>query len=180
MPRVNLRQSRRGNLHLPFRSGERRRPRALACRFVRGFDHITNAPYRLDQLLRIAVVDLAAQVPDVHVDYVSQAVVIHVPDMLDDHRAAERASHGLLGGLVGGLIGGLAFAWFAGPHFTVEMKMIQPQTDFPAELSTPDQQPQVAMRLVNQVSANRMWLVAGVETAVLILVAAVRILRGPG
>ena len=38
------------------------------------------------------VVDLAAQVADVHVDDVGEAVVVHVPDVFHDHGAAERAA----------------------------------------------------------------------------------------
>src|SRR4051812_18578891 len=57
--------------------------------FLRRFDHISDPADGVDQLLRILVVDLAAQVPDVHVHDIGQPVVIHVPDMLYDHGAAE-------------------------------------------------------------------------------------------
>ena len=43
----------------------------------------------MDQLLLEAVVDFAAEVADVDVDDVGEAVVIHIPDMFDDHGAAE-------------------------------------------------------------------------------------------
>jgi hypothetical protein len=36
------------------------------------------------------VVDLAAQVTDVDIDDVGEPVVVHIPDVLDDHGAAER------------------------------------------------------------------------------------------
>src|SRR5664279_2848430 len=56
------------------------------------FDHVADAAHGLDELLRVAVVDLAAQVADVDVDDVGKAVVIHIPDVLDDHGAAEGAA----------------------------------------------------------------------------------------
>src|SRR5439155_12301167 len=46
----------------------------------------------LDQLLLEAIVDFAAQVTDVHVYDVRETVIVHVPDVLNDHRAAERAA----------------------------------------------------------------------------------------
>src|ERR1035438_1229466 len=44
--------------------------------FFRGFDHVTDAAHRVDQLRREAIVDLAAQMPDVDVHDIGQAVVI--------------------------------------------------------------------------------------------------------
>ena len=54
--------------------------------------HVSDAANRLDHLRRKPIVDLAAQVADIDIDDVRQAVVVHVPHMLDDHRPAERAS----------------------------------------------------------------------------------------
>ena len=73
-----------------LRTGLQRR-RATAALFGR-FDHVADAAHGVDQLLLIAVVDFAAQVADVDVDDVGQAVVIHIPDVLHDHGAAERAA----------------------------------------------------------------------------------------
>src|ERR1039457_1241721 len=64
----------------------------LFDRLLGSFDHVADAAHGLDELLRVAVVDLAAQVADVDVDDVGEAVVIHIPDVLDDHGAAEGAA----------------------------------------------------------------------------------------
>src|SRR5262245_18068516 len=64
----------------------------LLCRFFRGVDQVPDAAHGLDQLLREPVVDLAAEMADVNIDDVGETIVIHVPDVLDDHRAAERAA----------------------------------------------------------------------------------------
>src|SRR3954463_7560664 len=59
---------------------------------LRRLDHVADPAHRLNQLLRVLVVDLAAQVADVDVDDIGEPVVVHIPDMLDDHRAAERTA----------------------------------------------------------------------------------------
>jgi hypothetical protein len=46
----------------------------------------------VDHLLRIFVVDFAAQMANVDVHNIGEAVVVHVPDVLDDHGATERAA----------------------------------------------------------------------------------------
>src|SRR5665213_1781037 len=46
----------------------------------------------MNQLLRITVVDLAAKVPDVDIDNVGEPVVIHIPDMFDNHGPAQGTS----------------------------------------------------------------------------------------
>src|SRR3954454_20898442 len=61
-------------------------------RLLRRLDHVADPAHRLNQLLRVLVVDLAAQVADVDVDYIGEPVVVHIPDMLDDHGAAERTA----------------------------------------------------------------------------------------
>ena len=71
-------------------------------------------------------------------------------------------------GHLGGLIGGFAFAWFAGPLFQRQTVLVEPG---PASINTfpavESPLPRVAVRLVNQVSLNRAWVVAGLELAVL-------------
>src|SRR5262245_58426370 len=61
-------------------------------RLLRGIDEVADTANRLDQLQWKAIVDLTAQVPDVDVDNIGQAIVVHVPDVFDDHGAAERTS----------------------------------------------------------------------------------------
>ncbi len=46
----------------------------------------------MDHFDRPLVVDLAAQVPYVDIDDVGEPIVVHVPDVLDDHGAAEWAA----------------------------------------------------------------------------------------
>ena len=55
-------------------------------------EHVADAAHRMDQLNRKTVVDLAAQVTDIHIDNVCQAVIVHVPNMLDDHGATQRTA----------------------------------------------------------------------------------------
>src|SRR6476469_7956481 len=57
---------------------------------LRSVQHIAYASDRMDHLKREPVVDLAPQVPDVDIHNIREAVVIHVPDVLDNHRSAER------------------------------------------------------------------------------------------
>ena len=54
--------------------------------------HVADAAHGVDHLDRKLVVDFAAQVADVNVHDVGEPVVIHVPNVLDDHGAAERAA----------------------------------------------------------------------------------------
>src|SRR5579863_6228813 len=62
------------------------------CRGARRLQHVSDAAHRVDHFIRPLLVDLAAQVADIDVDNVGETVVVHVPHMLDDHRAAERAA----------------------------------------------------------------------------------------
>src|ERR1017187_8272787 len=111
-PRVRRRKSRvRITSDLPFGG--------LIGWLIGRFDHVADAAHGLDELLRKAVVDLAAKVADVNVHDVGQSVVIHVPDVLHDHGAAQRAAlvpHHVfenaefLGGQVNGLGGSDHFA----------------------------------------------------------------------
>src|SRR4051794_2520107 len=64
---------------------------ALGWLFGR-FDHVPDPANRLNQLLRVFVDDLAPQVANIDVHDISESVVIHVPDVLHDHRAAERTA----------------------------------------------------------------------------------------
>src|ERR1035441_8290521 len=79
--------------------GRRRRSRSPITSHLRlfggpfgHFDHITDAPDRLDQLLLEAVVDFAPQVADIDVHDIGEAVVVHIPHMLHDHGAAQRTA----------------------------------------------------------------------------------------
>ena len=54
--------------------------------------HVADAAYGVNHLDRKFVVDLAAQMPDIHVDDVGESVVVHVPDVLDNHGAAQRTA----------------------------------------------------------------------------------------
>src|SRR5262249_53761943 len=76
--RVNFATLYRLPLHCPFGA-------------LRHIEHVSDAAHCLDHFLRPLIVDLAAEVADVDVDDIGEPVVIHVPDMLDDHGAAERA-----------------------------------------------------------------------------------------
>src|ERR1035438_7100621 len=88
-PRKRRRKSRwRITSHL--RNGGR--AGGLIGRLLGGFDHVADAAHGLDELLRVAVVDLTAQVAYVDVDDVGEPVVVHVPDVLHDHGAAEGGS----------------------------------------------------------------------------------------
>src|SRR5271165_1918227 len=64
---------------------------ALAC-LVGDVQHVADAAHGLDHFFGPLVVDFAAQVADVDVDDIGEAVVIHIPDVLDDHSAAEGAA----------------------------------------------------------------------------------------
>jgi rhomboid protease GluP len=71
-------------------------------------------------------------------------------------------------GHLGGLFGGFAFAWFAGPLFEKQTVLVDySQSSAQAFPSVETPLPQYAVRLVNQVSQNRAWLVAALELAVL-------------
>src|ERR1035441_7247677 len=88
-PRKRRRKSRwRITSHL--RSGGR--AGGLIGRLLGSFDHVADAAHGLYELLRVAVVDLAAQVAYVDVHDVGEPVVVHIPDVLHDHRAAEGAA----------------------------------------------------------------------------------------
>src|ERR1035437_10890331 len=81
-PRKRRRKSRwRITSHL--RSGGR--AGGLIGQLLGGFDHVADAAHGLYELLRVAVVDLAAQVAYVDVDDVGEPVVVHIPDVLPDH-----------------------------------------------------------------------------------------------
>src|ERR1035441_4516563 len=64
----------------------------LFGRLFGSLDHVADAPHGLYELLRVAVVDLAAQVAYVDVDDVGEPVVVHIPDVFPDHRPAQRAA----------------------------------------------------------------------------------------
>src|SRR5436305_816206 len=57
----------------------------------RTFQGVTDTSDRLDHFKGILVVDLAAQVADVDVYDIGEAVVVHVPNVLHDHGAAQWA-----------------------------------------------------------------------------------------
>jgi rhomboid protease GluP len=81
-------------------------------------------------------------------------------------------------GHVGGLIGGFAFAWFAGPLLkrqTVLLDYGGSATQAYPSLETP--LPQYAVRLVDQVLQNQVWMVALLEFLVLGGLTLLRILR---
>src|ERR1017187_6355176 len=88
-PRERRRKSRcRITSHL--RNGGR--AGGLVGGLFRRFDHVADAAHGLYELLRVAIVDLAAQVAYVDVDDVGEPVVVHIPDVLHDHGAAEGAA----------------------------------------------------------------------------------------
>ena len=81
-------------------------------------------------------------------------------------------------GHFGGLVGGFAFAWFAGPLLkkqTVVMDYGGSTSQAYPSLETPI--PQVAVRLVDQVTSSQSWITAGVELTVFILLVIIRMLR---
>src|ERR1700756_5293241 len=61
----------------------------LAPLRLRSLQQIPDAAHRLNHFLRPLIVDFASQMADINIHDVGETVVIHVPDMLDDHRAAE-------------------------------------------------------------------------------------------
>jgi rhomboid protease GluP len=81
-------------------------------------------------------------------------------------------------GHLGGLIGGFAFAWFAGPLLKRQTILLDyggsASQTYPS-LETP--LPQYAVRLVDQVMQNRIWLVAAIEFLILGGLTLLRILR---
>ena len=84
-------------------------------------------------------------------------------------------------GHLGGLIGGFAFAWFAGPLLkrqTVLLDYGGSATQAYPSLETP--LPQYAVRLVDQVLQNRVWLAAVLEFLILGGLTLLRILRAAG
>src|ERR1035438_8345450 len=92
-PRKMRRKSRlRLTSHLGSGGWAGRRGGGFFDRLLGSLKQVAEAAHGLDELLRVAVVDLAAQVADVDVDDVGEAVVIHIPDVLDDHGAAEGAA----------------------------------------------------------------------------------------
>jgi len=81
-------------------------------------------------------------------------------------------------GHFGGLVGGFAFAWFAGPLLkkqTVVMDYGGSTSQAYPSLETP--LPQVAVRLVDQVTSSQSWITAGVELTVFIVLVIIRMLR---
>ena len=59
---------------------------------LRNVQHVSYAADGVNHFELELVIDLTAKVADVDVDDVSEAVVIHIPDVFDDHGAAERAA----------------------------------------------------------------------------------------
>ncbi|HEX7568581.1 MAG TPA: rhomboid family intramembrane serine protease [Anaerolineaceae bacterium] len=81
-------------------------------------------------------------------------------------------------GHLGGLIGGFAYAWFAGPLLkrqTVLLDYGGSSSQAYPSLETP--LPQYAVRLVDQVTQNRVWLAAAIELAVLGVLTIIRMMR---
>jgi rhomboid protease GluP len=83
-------------------------------------------------------------------------------------------------GHMGGLVGGLAFAWFAGPRFRQEIvrvpdSMTLPSIPLDSEVPGPDSNPSFAIRLIDQVTSNQIWITTAVELLVLTLLIATRI-----
>ena len=72
--------------------GATRWSRAFFRVAIRRLQHIPDAAHRLYHFFRETVIDLAPQVADINVDDVGQSVIVHIPDVLHDHRAAERTS----------------------------------------------------------------------------------------
>src|SRR5438045_2610281 len=62
----------------------------LVRRALRRVQHVADTANGIDHLRRKAVVNLAAKMPNIDVNDVRQAVIIHVPYMLDNHSTAER------------------------------------------------------------------------------------------
>src|SRR5580704_10900006 len=56
---------------------------------LRSLQHVADTAHGLDHLLSPLVVDLAAQVADVDVDDIGESIVIHIPNVFDDHGAAQ-------------------------------------------------------------------------------------------
>jgi rhomboid protease GluP len=81
-------------------------------------------------------------------------------------------------GHLGGLFGGFAFGWFAGPLFEKQTVLVD-SSQFPAgafpTVETP--LPQYAVRLINKVSLNQAWVVAGLELAVLAVLTVTRMVH---
>src|ERR1035438_6984705 len=76
----NTRRKLRWRLTSHLRGGGR--PGGLFGGLLGSLDHIADTAHGLDELLRVAVVNLAAQVADVDVDDVGQPVVVHIPHVL--------------------------------------------------------------------------------------------------
>src|SRR5581483_5619975 len=64
----------------------------LLRRSLGRIEHVADASNRMNHFDGVFVVNLASQVANVNVDDVGESVVIHVPDVLDDHRAAQGAA----------------------------------------------------------------------------------------
>ena len=56
---------------------------------LRYIQHVSDSAHGVDHFYRKFVVDFAAQMADIDVDDIGQAIVIDIPNMLDDHGAAE-------------------------------------------------------------------------------------------